>query len=157
MQADERLPTTFWSSLKRLGAGLLAPFWSGSDVQPLRETLGVRVVLISDTHGNHRQLGALPEGDVLIHGGDYTKSGSHDDAVDFNTWLGELPYAHKIVVNGNHEYNASWKRQAASILSNACAAGSQTPERARDCLRIHFRAKRPGLESRAVRSCVTNR
>ena len=27
-----------------------------------------------------------------------------DDAEDFNAWLGELPHAHKVVVEGNHEY-----------------------------------------------------
>lgn len=68
--------------------------------------LGLRVVLISDTHGCHRQL-TIPDGDVLIHGGDFTRSGLLEDAEDFNKWLGELggthQFQHKIVINGNHE------------------------------------------------------
>ena len=85
---------------------------------PQGKPLGIRCVLISDTHGCHRQI-QLPEGDVLIHGGDFTRSGLLDDAEDFNNWLGEQPHAHKLVVFGNHEYNASWKDNATRILSNA--------------------------------------
>lgn len=76
------------------------------------------VVCISDTHGHHRQLD-MPPGDILIHAGDYSMYGSKEDAVDFNLWLGELPYKHRIVVQGNHECNAPWKVEAQSILSNA--------------------------------------
>ena len=84
--------------------------------------LGLRVVLISDTHGCHRQL-TIPDGDVLIHGGDFTRSGLLEDAEDFNKWLGELgsthQFQHKIVINGNHESTASWKGRMAELLSNA--------------------------------------
>ena len=76
------------------------------------------VVCISDTHGHHRQLD-MPPGDILIHAGDYVLYGSKEHAVDFNRWLGELPYMHRIVVQGNHEFNAPWKVEAQSILSNA--------------------------------------
>lgn len=79
---------------------------------------GLRCVLVSDTHGCHRQL-TIPDGDVLIHAGDFTRMGHEEDAVDFNAWLGELPHAHKIVINGNHEYNAAWKGRAAEMVSNA--------------------------------------
>lgn len=76
------------------------------------------VVCISDTHGHHRQLD-MPPGDILIHAGDYVLHGNKEHAVDFNWWLGELPYQHRIVVQGNHEYNAPWKAEAQSILTNA--------------------------------------
>jgi len=79
---------------------------------------GLKVVCISDTHGRHRDL-QVPEGDILIHSGDFTLFGRKDHAVDFNSWLGELPHPHKIVVNGNHENNACWKDQTKSILHNA--------------------------------------
>ena len=42
----------------------------------------MRVALISDTHGCHRQLRYLPV--TLIHGGDFTRMGREEDAVDFN-------------------------------------------------------------------------
>lgn len=87
---------------------------------PAVTPLGIRCVLISDTHGCHREL-VLPEGDVLVHAGDFTRSGLRDDAVDFNDWLGEQPHKHKIVVFGNHEYNAPWAKtdEAVSLLTNA--------------------------------------
>lgn len=83
-----------------------------------REPLGVSVVCISDTHGIHRQL-KIPNADIFIHAGDFTRFGSKDDVLDFNAWLGTLPHKHKLVVNGNHEYNSSWKAETASLLSNA--------------------------------------
>jgi predicted phosphodiesterase len=78
----------------------------------------VTVACISDTHGQHRRL-KVPDADILIHAGDFTRFGSEEDLKDFNDWLGTLPHAHKIVVNGNHEYNASWKKSAGELLSNA--------------------------------------
>mmetsp|Transcript_36500 Transcript_36500/g.66898 ORF Transcript_36500/g.66898 Transcript_36500/m.66898 type:complete len:286 (-) Transcript_36500:45-902(-) len=81
-------------------------------------SVGVTVVCISDTHGRHREL-QLPMGDVLIHAGDFTKFSSREDAEDFNCWLGEQPFAHKVVVNGNHEHNADWQREVETIVSNA--------------------------------------
>ena len=34
-------------------------------------------------------------------------------------WLGELPHAHKVVVEGNHECKAPWKDDTHAILTNA--------------------------------------
>jgi hypothetical protein len=44
---------------------------------------GVKIVCISDTHGDHRKL-EMPEGDILIHAGDYTNHGKRQHVVDFN-------------------------------------------------------------------------
>ena len=76
-----------------------------------------RIVCISDTHGQHRQL-TMPPGDVLIHAGDFTSYAKQADVVDFNAWLGTLPYRHKLIVLGNHEANAEWVESAAKLLSN---------------------------------------
>lgn len=84
----------------------------------LRPKKGVTVVMCSDTHGLHRDV-TVPDGDVFIHAGDFTHFGKITDAEDFNEWLGTLPHKHKIVVNGNHEHNAEWKKKAAQLLSNA--------------------------------------
>merc|ERR1712083_348367 len=59
----------------------------------------IRLVMLSDTHGMHRTLD-VPEGDVLIHAGDFTRYGKREDVQDFNVWLGTLPHRHKLVVNG---------------------------------------------------------
>lgn len=61
----------------------------------------------------------VPNGDILIHAGDFTNFGSRDDAIEFNVWLKSLPHRHKIVINGNHENNASWRGETKEILSNA--------------------------------------
>ena len=98
-------------------------------VPPARAWAGTRLVVISDTHGQHRAL-TLPEGDVLIHAGDFTRFGLKQDAIDFNEWLGTLPYAHKLVVLGNHEVNASWVSDTRALLSNAtflCDSGVSLP------------------------------
>ena len=79
---------------------------------------GLRLVLISDTHGMHRKLGKIPDGDVLVHAGDFTRFGKLEDAIDFNAWLGEQPHAHKVVVFGNHECNADWAREARAKASS---------------------------------------
>jgi predicted phosphodiesterase len=84
----------------------------------VREPLGVKVVMISDTHDDHRSL-TVPDGDILIHAGDWTCFGRREQATDFNEWLETLPHLHKIVVNGNHENNATWKHETPAILSNA--------------------------------------
>ena len=80
------------------------------------------IISISDTHGHHREID-MPPGDILIHAGDYTLYGKRHQAEDFNALLGELKlglqYKHIFVVQGNHEANASWKRSAKNILSNA--------------------------------------
>eukprot|EP01104_Vermistella_antarctica_P006617 TRINITY_DN17320_c0_g1_i1.p1 TRINITY_DN17320_c0_g1~~TRINITY_DN17320_c0_g1_i1.p1 ORF type:complete len:241 (-),score=21.91 TRINITY_DN17320_c0_g1_i1:192-914(-) len=78
----------------------------------------VRLVCISDTHACHRDL-VVPDGDVLIHAGDWTRFGRREHADDFNDWLGSLPHKHKLVVDGNHEANAPWKDSTASLLTNA--------------------------------------
>ncbi len=81
--------------------------------------LGVTIVCISDTHGEHEKLSMPEDADMLICAGDYTKFGKKEQLLSFNEWLGKLPYRTKIVVNGNHECNAMWKRSAKSLLSNA--------------------------------------
>ena len=62
----------------------------------------IRVVLISDTHMQHRKL-VMPKGDLLIHAGDFTNQGRAKDIKDFDDWLEGLDYRHKIVVFGNHD------------------------------------------------------
>ncbi len=79
----------------------------------------ISIVMISDTHGDHRKLDMPPTADLLIHAGDFTLYGKKEQVEDFNSWLGELPYRHKIVVNGNHECNAVWKGSVKKMLSNA--------------------------------------
>ena len=63
----------------------------------------MRIVCVSDTHGFHKHT-EVPDGDILVHGGDLTKHGSLEDVEEFNRWLGALPHGHKIVIAGNHDF-----------------------------------------------------
>jgi Icc-related predicted phosphoesterase len=64
----------------------------------------MRLVLLSDTHGKHEELDPLPEGDVLIHAGDFMRSGkSADEIIDFAHWFRSQPFPYRILVAGNHD------------------------------------------------------
>eukprot|EP00930_Biecheleria_cincta_P002236 TRINITY_DN103262_c0_g1_i1.p1 TRINITY_DN103262_c0_g1~~TRINITY_DN103262_c0_g1_i1.p1 ORF type:complete len:232 (+),score=38.44 TRINITY_DN103262_c0_g1_i1:102-797(+) len=101
---------------KRCRAECIRPAEDGSF--HVSQRWGLRVVCISDTHSFHRKL-EIPDGDILIHAGDFTLYGKEEHARDFNEWLGTLPHRTKLVVVGNHENNAEWHKQAARLLSNA--------------------------------------
>ena len=53
---------------------------------PLKED-HVRFVCVSDTHNTKPP--SIPDGDVLLHAGDFTMYGSPEDVYNFNEWLGE--------------------------------------------------------------------
>jgi predicted phosphodiesterase len=80
----------------------------------------MRLVLISDTHGLHNRMGPLPEGDVLIHAGDFMNAGyDPNEAISFNRWLGQQPFEYRIVCAGNHDrYFQRLPEEARSLLSN---------------------------------------
>lgn len=81
----------------------------------------MRLVAISDTHGLHDQVGDLPEGDILIHSGDFMNTGYHlAEISSFNRWLGRQHFAHRIVVAGNHDrFLEGSPSLACEFLSNA--------------------------------------
>lgn len=63
----------------------------------------MKILHISDTHNKHRDLGQMPEADVLVHSGDFSMAGSDAEALDFLEWFCDLPYKHKIFIAGNHD------------------------------------------------------
>lgn len=63
----------------------------------------MRILHLSDTHGQHRKLTALPTADIFVHSGDITEEGTWDEVADFVNWMRDLPYRHKIFVAGNHD------------------------------------------------------
>ncbi|KAG6006969.1 hypothetical protein E4U43_000370 [Claviceps pusilla] len=60
----------------------------------------VSVVCVSDTHNSQPQ---IPDGDIFIHAGDLTQSGSQAELEAALSWIRSLPHQHKIVVAGNHD------------------------------------------------------
>lgn len=45
----------------------------------------------------------VPDGDILIHGGDLTQSGSFKELQEALDWLRSQPHHTKIVIAGNHD------------------------------------------------------
>lgn len=81
----------------------------------------MRLVLISDTHGLHDKIKNMPEGDVLVHAGDFMNSGTDlREIVSFNRWLGQQPFKHRVVCAGNHDkYFEFDPGTARDLLTNA--------------------------------------
>lgn len=83
--------------------------------------MAVRIVHLSDTHNMHRQIEAkfpLPEGDILIHTGDFSDHGSPAELADFDDWLGEVGqrFRHVLLIPGNHDW---WHTVRESVTSKA--------------------------------------
>lgn len=62
-----------------------------------------RIICLSDTHNCCEQI-KVPDGDILIHAGDATNSGTSDEIAAFNRWFAALPHRRKIFVAGNHDW-----------------------------------------------------
>ena len=63
----------------------------------------MRIVAISDTHTFEDRI-SVPNGDVLIHAGDATITGTVEEVSAFGVWLESQPHKHKIVIAGNHDW-----------------------------------------------------
>ncbi len=81
----------------------------------------MRLVMTSDTHGKHHLLGSLPDGDVLIHAGDFMNSGlDAEEMLSFDRWLGKQAITRRVVCAGNHDRLFQLAAQEArSLLTNA--------------------------------------
>ncbi len=62
-----------------------------------------RIVCLSDTHNCNSQID-VPDGDILIHAGDATITGTVEEVKRFNAWFAKLPHRLKIFVAGNHDW-----------------------------------------------------
>lgn len=65
----------------------------------------MKIVVISDTHGQHEDI-TLPKkkGDIIIHAGDCSSTGTASQIEDFLIWYGGLNYKLKILIAGNHDW-----------------------------------------------------
>ena len=78
--------------------------------------LSTRCVCISDTHSSYEF--SLPEGEILIHAGDISRTGKPEELEYFLQWLTTLKqYRLKIIIAGNHDvtmdeeyYEKTWNR-----------------------------------------------
>eukprot|EP01060_Flectonema_neradi_P011945 TRINITY_DN1888_c0_g1_i1.p1 TRINITY_DN1888_c0_g1~~TRINITY_DN1888_c0_g1_i1.p1 ORF type:complete len:294 (+),score=46.03 TRINITY_DN1888_c0_g1_i1:42-884(+) len=96
-------PTRAW--LKLSEHELFGKWEDVPNIYPAKKPDGViRIVCISDTHGKELKMShPVPNGDILVHGGDITNTGELCQLQAFNQWLGTLPHKHKIVIAGNHD------------------------------------------------------
>lgn len=65
----------------------------------------MKIVCISDTHGEHQQL-ELPAGDLLIHAGDISNRGELWQVESFLQWFSAQPHKYKVFIAGNHDFLA---------------------------------------------------
>lgn len=70
----------------------------------------MQIVCLSDTHGQHHNID-VPEGDVLIHAGDFTRTGGVQETKDFLDWYAELPHQYKVFIAGNHDRGFERERE----------------------------------------------
>ncbi|KAI0353856.1 Metallo-dependent phosphatase [Trametes cingulata] len=78
----------------------------------------VRVVCISDTHNGHNRVPPLPPGDILIHAGDLTHSGSKQEICRALGWLNSAPHPHKVFIAGNHDTALAAPKTRSTILAS---------------------------------------
>jgi len=70
----------------------------------------MRILTISDTHNKHKQIPSAyidnVDGnfDMIIHAGDFTVGGFQLEAIEFLEWFSKLPFEHKILIAGNHDF-----------------------------------------------------
>lgn len=90
-----------------------------------RESDCTRIVCMSDTHGQHRDI-AVPKGDVLIHAGDFTQTGEVRVVQDLLDYFRRLEIPTTICIAGNHDmtldlpyYDRSWRRFHSRRIRNA--------------------------------------
>ncbi len=69
----------------------------------------VRLVCLSDTHSKHKQI-SMPDGDILIHAGDLTPRGNHNEFISVGKWFESMKdkYKHRIFIAGNHDWSLMW-------------------------------------------------
>lgn len=91
-----------WESFLRSPLLYLArKLYSSRNIEPRRPLSDpISIVCVSDTHNSPAE---LPDGDVLIHAGDLTQSGTFKELQTALDWLKAQPHPHKIVIAGNHD------------------------------------------------------
>ena len=101
-------PTSAWE-ITQVAQGVPAQLsdgdtFMGKDEKPAG---AIRFVIISDTHSYESKQMAIsttfediPDGDVLLHCGDFTNVGKLEEVAAFARWFEKLPHQRKIVIAG---------------------------------------------------------
>ena len=99
-------PTSAWE-ITQATQGVPAQLdgdFTGKDEKPAG---AIRCVIISDTHSYESKqmaiktaFGEIPDGDVLLHCGDFTNVGKLEEVAAFAHWFEKLPHKRKIIIAG---------------------------------------------------------
>lgn len=65
--------------------------------------MGLTVCAISDTHNKHNSLN-IPQCDLLLHAGDFSRHGSIAETKAFLEWFSAQPARYKVFISGNHDF-----------------------------------------------------
>ena len=99
----------------------------------------MKLVLISDTHNRHKHLNSkgmgpiLPDGDLLIHAGDFTGTGQKGEVESFIKWaIQQAPhYTYGVVfIAGNHDRSFDPKDRKSTRLNSSHSQQSRMPSSA---------------------------
>ncbi len=74
-----------------------------------------KLVICSDTHELHSHL-SWPEGDILVHAGDFTMIGRPDKIEEFGNWLRDSAFSAIVIIAGNHDILFQKKPEKAKKL-----------------------------------------
>ncbi len=77
----------------------------------------IKIVMISDTHCQAKNIKNMPSGDILLHAGDLTYHGEYSKLLSFSDWLDRQDFKHKVIIPGNHDktFERDWERAAAHV------------------------------------------
>ena len=99
----------------------------------------MRLVLMSDTHGYHADV-KVPEGDVLVHAGDYTRGDlGRAEFRSFLQWLEARPHVRKILVSGNHDGQSQlWPDLARAMIAEYAPSVTYLQDNGVEIDGVHF-------------------
>lgn len=89
-----------------------------SMIYPIMENKKLIIDILSDTHNRHEKF-KCEGGDILLHSGDFTSRGEHDEVESFMRWMAKQNYTHKVVIPGNHDWDLEknfdyWQKEFAT-------------------------------------------
>jgi hypothetical protein len=98
-----RQPLTLWEQYKLSPLLFLSRLLYTPPIQFKQRPDKIHIVCISDTHNTHNTQPPLPNGDIPIHAGDLTVSGTKHELDNVLSWLESQPHPHKFFIGGNHD------------------------------------------------------
>lgn len=81
-----------------------------------------KIMFISDTHGLHNYIkdvyGELPNVDIIIHSGDFSRYGEFEESNEFLDWYSKQNAKHKVLIAGNHDFIFQLEDRKNWLLAN---------------------------------------